>query len=49
MQVALTKNTAAAALVNFGWRCGAPLFQRRRRDTFSACGGGGIRRLWTLD
>jgi len=37
---------AAAAPGNLGWPGGAPnFFQRRQRDTFSAGGGGGIRRL----
>jgi hypothetical protein len=43
------KNSAAAALANFGWRGGAPqFFRRRRREYVSGWRGGGIRRLTGL-
>ena len=41
------KIAAAAALVNYGWRGGAPNFFRRRGSVPAGCGGG-IRRLRVL-
>jgi len=44
------KIAAAAALVNYGWRGGAPIFFRRRRRGSVPTGcGGGIRRLRGLE